>query len=170
MNVLYEEDGGFRTGTIVEQPVMRVRLGRGRVLGEVEEYFVSLLTPGDTFLFAGRLLAFEGIRQNEVITSLAPAARDPKVPAYAGAKLPLSTHLAGRVRRMLAEPAGWDRFPPAVREWLAARNEFSRLQDEHVSDLRRAQAAARRLHWAEQRRAEVAHEVERWLAEPAALP
>ncbi len=62
------------------------------------------------------------------------------------------------------------RWRAAVREWLAARNEFSRLQDEHVSDLRRAQAAARRLHWAEQRRAEVAHEVERWLAEPAALP
>ena len=57
----------MNVGTIVEAPVMRVRLGRGKVLGEVEEYFVSMLTPGDTFLFAGRLLAFEGIRNNEVI-------------------------------------------------------------------------------------------------------
>ena len=53
----------MNVGTIVEAPVMRVRLGRGKVLGEVEEYFVSMLTPGDTFLFAGRLLAFEGIRR-----------------------------------------------------------------------------------------------------------
>ena len=89
-------------GTIVEAPVMRVRLGRGKVLGEVEEYFVSMLTPGDTFLFAGRLLAFEGIRQNEVIVTLAKSGRDPKVPAYAGGKLPL-THASGRPR---APPAG----------------------------------------------------------------
>ena len=29
----------------------------GRVLGEVEEYFAQGLTPGDTFLFAGEVLA-----------------------------------------------------------------------------------------------------------------
>ena len=47
----------MNVGTIVEAPIMRVRLGRGKVLGEVEEYFVAMLNPGDTFLFAGRLLA-----------------------------------------------------------------------------------------------------------------
>ena len=59
----------MNAGTIVEAPVMTVRLGRGRRLGEIEEYFVSMLTQGDTFLFSGRLLAFEGIRQNEVVVS-----------------------------------------------------------------------------------------------------
>lgn len=114
-------------GTIVAAPVMRVRLGRGKVLGEVEEYFVSMLTPGDTFLFAGRLLSFEGIRQNEVITKLATAGRDPKIPAYAGAKLPLSTHLADRVRRLVADPSTWHRLPQQVGEWLAAQARRSEL-------------------------------------------
>jgi ATP-dependent Lhr-like helicase len=111
----------MNVGTIVEAPVMRVRLGRGKVLGEVEEYFVAMLNPGDTFLFAGRLLAFEGIRGNEVIVALAKAGRDPKVPAYAGGKLPLTTHLADRVRHLLAEPSTWHRLPPQVGEWLAAQ-------------------------------------------------
>ena len=111
---------GYRmnVGTIVEAPVMRVKLGRGRSLGEIEEYFVSMLTPGDTFLFAGRLLAFEGIRNNEVVASLAKGGTEPKIPAYAGGRLPLSTHLADRVRDLLAHPERWDGLPQPVREWL----------------------------------------------------
>ena len=62
------------------------------------------------------------------------------------------------------------RWRAAVREWLAARNEFARLQEEPVSDLRRGQIVARRLQAAELQRARVALEVEQWLAEPAALP
>ncbi len=38
----------------------------GPVLGEVEEYFVSLLRPGDTFMFAGRLLKFLRIHEMAV--------------------------------------------------------------------------------------------------------
>lgn len=69
-------------GTIVEAPELNVRLTRGgkganaravgrggRVLGRIEEYFLETLTPGDTFLFAGKVLRFEGIRENECIAS-----------------------------------------------------------------------------------------------------
>ncbi len=117
----------MNVGTIVEAPVMRVRLGRGSSLGEVEEYFVSLLVPGDTFLFAGRLLEFQGIRNNEVIVGLAKSGGDPKIPAYAGGKLPLTTHLADRVRHMLADPSTWHRLPQQVGEWLAAQARRSQL-------------------------------------------
>ena len=52
-------------GTIVEEPLLKVRYaGRGGgALGEVEEYFVNMLTPGDTFIFAGKLLKFLQIKQ-----------------------------------------------------------------------------------------------------------
>ncbi|MEZ5905416.1 MAG: ligase-associated DNA damage response DEXH box helicase [Geminicoccaceae bacterium] len=124
---------GYRMniGTIVEAPVMRVRLGgprgRGRSLGEIEEYFVSMLTPGDSFLFAGRVLAFEGIRQNEVIASLAKGTKEPKIPAYAGGRLPLTSQLAHRVRRLLAEPGHWADLPAPVREWLELQRRHSAL-------------------------------------------
>lgn len=114
-------------GTIVEAPVMRVKLGRGRSLGEIEEYFVAMLTPGDTFLFAGRLLVFEGIRNNEVVAGIAKSATEPKIPAYAGGRLPLSTHLADRVRGILADRASWDELPDPVREWLDIQARRSHL-------------------------------------------
>ena len=105
-------------GTIVEAPVLKVRyLGRGGALGEIEEYFVNMLTPGDTFIFAGRLLSFQRLRENtvEVIDG---GTGEPKVPAYAGGRMPMTTNLASRVRAMLNTPSLWADFPEPVREWL----------------------------------------------------
>ncbi len=117
----------LNVGTIVEAPMLTVRLGGktrgtgplrgGRVLGEIEEYFCETLTQGDTFLFAGEVLRYEGIRENEVIVSRAPGA-EAKIPVYAGGKFPLSTFLADGVRRMLADPEEWSRLPEQVAEWL----------------------------------------------------
>jgi ATP-dependent Lhr-like helicase len=89
----------------------------GRVLGQVEEYFVEMLTLGDTFVFAGEILRYEGLVGNEVYVSRSNAA-DPKVPAYEGGKFPLSTYLAARVRNILADPDAWRALPTQVREWL----------------------------------------------------
>lgn len=115
-------------GTIVESTMLKVRLGRmtkagtpargGRVLGEVEDYFAEGLVLGDTFIFAGEVLRFEGLVSNEVIVARAARGVDPKIPAYAGGKFPLSTFLAERVRVMLADPASWKILPTEVSEWL----------------------------------------------------
>jgi ATP-dependent helicase Lhr and Lhr-like helicase len=118
----------MNVGTIVEAPLMRVRLGRRR-LGEVEEMFVASLAQGDTFLFGGQILRFEGIRDNEAMVTLARDRGEPQVPTYAGSRLPLSTHLATRVRRLLADRAGWPRLPGPVREWLAAQERRSAVPD-----------------------------------------
>ena len=108
----------MNVGTIVESPMLKVRLKRGKFLGEVEEYFAQFLTPGDSFLFAGRLLRFDCIREHTVECSPAAGAAEPKVPAYAGGRLPLTTQLADRVREILADHARWRDLPEAVAEWL----------------------------------------------------
>jgi ATP-dependent Lhr-like helicase len=116
-------------GTIVEAPLLKVRLGRGfggAMLGEIEEYFVSLLNPGDTFLFAGRVLRFDRLRETTVECSPAQG-QDPKVPAYAGGRLPLTTYLADRVRAMLETPERWGELPDEVAEWLRLQRARSRL-------------------------------------------
>jgi ATP-dependent Lhr-like helicase len=113
-------------GTIVEQPMLKVRLKGGRMLGEVEEYFVQGLVPGDTFVFSGETLRFEGVRETVVIATRA-AGEAPKVPAYAGGRLPLTTNLATRVRAMLASPATWRRLPAEVTEWLEMQQKRSVL-------------------------------------------
>ena len=118
----------MNVGTIVEAPKLYIKLARGRILGEVEEHFIQHLVPGDTFIFAGQLLAFERLRG--MTAEVVRAAGDgPKVPAYQGGRLPLSTHLAGRVREMLADPAGWRGLPRSVTEWLDRQLERSVLPD-----------------------------------------
>ncbi len=42
----------------------------------------------------------------------------PKVPAYAGGRLPLTTQLATRVRGILESPEAWRGLPGEVRDWL----------------------------------------------------
>ncbi|MBL8689424.1 MAG: ligase-associated DNA damage response DEXH box helicase [Rhodospirillaceae bacterium] len=104
-------------GTIVEAVTIKVKMKRGPVLGEVEEYFINTLTPGDTFIFGGRLLCFEGIR--ETWAEVMPATGgEPMVPAYEGGRLPLTTHLADRVRAMLEDSSVWPTLPKAVEDWL----------------------------------------------------
>ena len=97
-------------GTIVEAPLVKVRLvGKSRfgpLLGEVEEYFVNLLRPGDTFMFAGRLLRFLRLHEN-VVECAEGGAGEPMVPAYEGGRLPLTTNLADRVRGLLQSPPSW---------------------------------------------------------------
>ena len=106
-------------GTIVEEPMLKVRyLGRGGgTLGEVEEYFASGLTPGDTFIFAGKLLSFQRLRETTVEVTDGGTG-EPKVPAYAGGRMPMTTNLARRVRTMLNDPSCWRDFPAPVQEWL----------------------------------------------------
>src|SRR5271166_2351869 len=117
-------------GTIVEAPVLKVRLtgkrGFGPTLGEVEEYFVNLLRPGDTFMFAGKLLRFLRLREN-MVECAEGGIGEPMVPAYQGGRLPLTTNLADRVRGLLQTPSSWGLFPQGVQDWLKLQKARSRL-------------------------------------------
>ncbi len=125
----------MNVGTIVAGTMLKVRFGRprggamvaGRTIGEVEEYFAETMAPGDTFVFAGEVLRFEGIHEDCVLVTRATATSDPKVPSYAGSKFPLSTHLASRVRDLLADPKSWPGLPEQVADWLGVQQRKSRL-------------------------------------------
>ena len=128
----------LNAGTIVDSPMIKVRLvgsrsskagaarplAGGRVLGEVDESFIEQLTPGTTFAFAGEVLRFEGLKETEAFVTRASAS-DPMIPSYAGGKFPLSTHLARRVRAMLADRRSWPRLPAPVAEWLELQDRKS---------------------------------------------
>ncbi len=117
-------------GTIVEDEMIKVRLAHvkrrlgkrvvtgGRSLGEVEEWFISQLTIGQTFMFAGEILRHEGMDEFGALATRSHD-REPMVPSYQGGKFPLSTYLAGRVREMLADPSQWQALPPQVKGWLS---------------------------------------------------
>ncbi len=121
----------MNAGTIIEAATLEVRMTKasgkairsansfrgGKRLGKIEEGFLEALAHGDTFMFSGRILRFEGIRENVCYVSDADGS-DPKVPAYMGGKFPLSTYLAQGVRDILSDPARWNELPDQVSEWL----------------------------------------------------
>lgn len=117
----------LNAGTITEVPMLEVRMAKARakgaamrggaVLGKIEEGFLETLAWGDTFLFSGKTLRFEGIRENTCFVSNAPGA-DAQIPVYAGGKFPLSTYLAQQVREILDDPVRQLVLPQQVRDWL----------------------------------------------------
>jgi ATP-dependent Lhr-like helicase len=95
----------------------------GRSLGELEEWFLSQLSIGDTFRFAGEVLRFEGLDEFGALATRTFDS-DPMVPSYEGGKFPLSTYLAERVREILSSPAKWKTLPFQVQDWLASSAEI----------------------------------------------
>ncbi len=120
----------LNVGTIVESPMLDVVVssrGRGgHRLGQIEEWFVDQLAPGDTFLFAGQVLRFEGIEEMAVRVTRS-SDTEPRIPSYNGGKFPLSTYLASRVRDLVQDPASWHQLPGQVRDWLELQKLRSRL-------------------------------------------
>ncbi|MFZ4069273.1 MAG: ligase-associated DNA damage response DEXH box helicase [Caulobacterales bacterium] len=120
----------MNVGAIVEEAMLTVRLvtkgaAPGRKLGQIEEYFIEGLSPGDTFLFAGEILRFEALRETDCIVTRAAGGEPPKIPSYAGGKFPLSTFLAARVRAILHDLKAWKKLPAQVREWLKLQQQNS---------------------------------------------
>ena len=132
----------LNVGTIVEEATLKVRLVRsrhgggkgptgaiargGRMLGEIEEYFIEGLVAGDAFVFGGEIVRFEALAEDQVYVSRAND-ESPKVPSYMGGKFQLSTYLAKRVRRLLDDERAWRGLPDQVREWLSLQSRFSRV-------------------------------------------
>jgi ATP-dependent Lhr-like helicase len=135
----------LNVGTIVEEAMLKVRLVRsrhggqngakgltgaiargGRMLGEIEEYFIEGLVAGDTFVFGGEIVRYEALSEDQVYVSRAND-ESPKVPSYMGGKFPISTYLAERVRNLLDDKRAWRGLPDQVREWLMLQSHFSRV-------------------------------------------
>ncbi|MGL6062713.1 MAG: ligase-associated DNA damage response DEXH box helicase [Bradyrhizobium sp.] len=131
----------LNVGTIVEEAMLKVKLVRsrgagsgstgallrgGRILGEIEEYFIEGLVVGDTFVFGGEIVRYEALVEDQVYVSRSND-RDAKVPSYMGGKFPLSTYLAERVRKLLDDRRQWNALPEQVRDWLSLQRDVSRV-------------------------------------------
>lgn len=88
-------------GTITGDHAMAVRFANGKMLGTIEESFVARLSPGDRFVFSGRVL--ELVRVRQMTASVKPTnRRSGIVPRWQGGRSPLSTLLSERVRARIA--------------------------------------------------------------------
>jgi ATP-dependent Lhr-like helicase len=118
----------MNVGAIVAAQTLTVRLqgrrGSGRKIGQAEESLFEQMTVGDNFVFAGEIWHFEGIEGNNAIVSPTHD-DDPLVPSWGGSRIPISSHLAYRVRQLMSDRDAWRRLPMDVQEWLEVQDDHS---------------------------------------------
>ncbi len=117
----------LNAGVIVEQPLLTVRFRGGRKLGTIEEGYASTLSPGDHFYFAGLSLEVEQFKDTDIIVHASSKAA--RIVTYGGQRMSMTTHLANRVRHMLADRNDWHRYPDDVREWLEVQDRRSHIPE-----------------------------------------
>jgi len=117
----------LNAGVIVEQPLLTVRFRNGRKLGTIEEGYASTLAPGDHFYFSGLSLEVEQFKDTDIIVHA--SSKQARIVTYGGQRMSMSTHLASRVRHMLADRHEWGRFPDDVSEWLEVQERRSTIPE-----------------------------------------
>ena len=120
-------------GTIVSDASIQLKYwskgGGGKTLGSVEEAFISRLRPGDTLVFAGRVLELVRV-ENMTAYVRRSTARKAAVARWNGGRMPLSSELSEALVEQL-DAAAHGRFDNpelrAVRPLLNLQAEWSAL-------------------------------------------
>ncbi|MEM6317033.1 MAG: ligase-associated DNA damage response DEXH box helicase [Bacteroidota bacterium] len=103
-------------GTIVGNAAqMEVRFMNGKKIGMVEEWFVSQLSKGDTFWFAGRSLEIVRIK-NMTVQVRASKKKKGKIPAWLGGRLQLSSQLSASFREKVMQMAQGNYDSPELKK------------------------------------------------------
>lgn len=89
-------------GTIVGDSSLHVRYVSGKYLGTIEEYFISRLSPGDVFWFAGRNLELVRIKEMEAHVRNSKR-KSGAVPSWQGGRMPLSSQMSELIRNKIDE-------------------------------------------------------------------
>ncbi|QEE48581.1 ligase-associated DNA damage response DEXH box helicase [Flavobacterium alkalisoli] len=109
-----EDDGKFKVnsraialrhrmqiGTIVGDAVMNVKYMGGGYIGNIEEWFISKLKPGDVFIFAGRKLELYRTKNMEVLVRRANPSAKAQHASWMGGRMTLSAQMSELLREEL---------------------------------------------------------------------
>lgn len=105
----------MQVGTIVGDGALQVKFVKGGYIGTVEEWFVSKLSPGDAFVFAGRVLELVRIKDMVAQVKLSKS-KKPKVVSWMGGRMSFSSQLGNLLRQELQH---LNEDPNASREFRA---------------------------------------------------
>ncbi len=116
-------------GTIVSDPMMKVKFISGGFVGVIEEWFIARLQPGDVFTLAGRTLEFAMIKDMTALVRKSNAKKS-IIPSWQGGRMPLSANLGFMLRRKFDEAAS-SKSPPGkdICEELRALQPLFELQE-----------------------------------------
>ena len=91
----------MQIGTIVGDAVMNVKYLGGGYIGNIEEWFISKLNPGDVFIFAGRKLELYRTKNMEVLVRRANPGAKAQHASWMGGRMTLSAQMSELLREEL---------------------------------------------------------------------
>lgn len=118
----------MQIGTIVSDGVMNVKFLGGGYIGSIEEWFISKLNPGDTFIFAGRKLELYRVKNMEVLVRRADPGAKARHASWMGGRLTLSAQMSELLREELYS-ANTDTQTPELRALMPV---FRRQRKESI--------------------------------------
>lgn len=115
-------------GTIVSDSMLMVKYVTGGFIGTIEEWFISKLKPGDSFVFAGRTL--ELVRLRQMVAQVRKSTKKSgKVASFLGGRLPLSSQMSQILREEMQSEADHKRNTPELK---ALAHIFDRQERESI--------------------------------------
>lgn len=126
----------LQIGTIVGDAVLGVKYLKGGYIGSIEESFISKLSPGDAFTFAGRNLELFQIKNMQVIVKKSKQ-KNSRFPSWAGGRMTFSAQMSELLRgeMWVASTARQHETSPAPklsRELKALSHIFKRQERESI--------------------------------------
>jgi ATP-dependent Lhr-like helicase len=118
----------MQIGTIIGDSVLNVKYMTGGYLGTIEEWFITKLKPGDTFVFAGKRLELFKIRNMQVLVRKADPKKVSKVVSWMGGRMALSAQMSELMRQELYR-ANTDNLSPELK---ALKPLFERQRRESI--------------------------------------
>ena len=102
-------------GTIVSDPMMKVKFMGGGFIGVIEEGFIARMQPGDVFTLAGRTLEFVMIKDMTALVKRSNAKKS-IIPSWQGGRMPLSANLGFMLRKKIeaGRPTGSEQSDPEL--------------------------------------------------------
>ncbi|RZJ50380.1 MAG: ligase-associated DNA damage response DEXH box helicase [Chryseobacterium sp.] len=118
----------MQIGTIIGDSVLNVKYMTGGYLGTIEEWFITKLKPGDTFIFAGKRLELFKIRNMQVLVRKADPKKISKIVSWMGGRMALSAQMSELMRQELYR-ANTDNLSPELK---ALQPMFTRQRKESI--------------------------------------
>ncbi|MFY8127082.1 MAG: helicase-related protein, partial [Chitinophagaceae bacterium] len=86
-------------GTIVSDAMLKVKLQQGKYLGVIEEWFISKLNEGDSFIIGGRNVSLVHIK-DMTVTVKPSTNKKALIPSWMGGRMSLSSNLGELLRNI----------------------------------------------------------------------
>ena len=121
-------------GTIVSDPMLKVKYMTGGYIGVVEESFISKLKQGDVFWFAGKALEYAQLKDMTVLVRRSKRKTN-TIPKWMGGRLPLSSQMSKMLREELELAVRDPLASPeitAIQPILELQSELSLVPDQNT--------------------------------------